>query len=248
MAFTGGKKKMSFGKKLNFVIFMAALAASSARAQDGDASKDSSKPFSRGHAGIFSVSADAGYYTYGMKEVNDRLNTGGGSISGGAGYGGAVKLGINDNLAVKVGIDYLFASTLSTRTYGGTTYNTEVSLPATMIFIGGEYVFLPLAVMDVKLIAGYTLITIFNGHEQGTAGTDMGSIAGQGSGAQVGLGLEFPLGRNFSLETDLGYNLARIYGATFAGAPSDPNSTNGSGTVDYSGLVAKVGVTFYLVQ
>lgn len=237
---------MSFGKKFSFVILMAALAAGSAQAQDGDASQDSSQGvISRGHAGIFSLSGDAGYYTYGMQEVNDRLNSRSGNIHGGVGYGGAVKLGITDALAVKVGIDYLFATTPSTRTYGGTTYNTEVSLPATLIFIGGEYVFLPLAIMDLKLIAGYTLVTIFNGHEQGTQGTDMGSVTGQGSGAQVGLGLEFPLGRRFSVETDLGYNLARINGATFAGAPSDPNSTNSNGTVDYSGLVAKVGFTFY---
>jgi hypothetical protein len=58
------------------------------------------------------------------------------------------------------------------------------------------------------------------------------------------LGLELFLGRRFSLEGDLAYNFARINSATFAGSPADPESHD---AVDYSGMVAKIGVTFYLI-
>lgn len=201
-------------------------------------------------AGVFGLSGEAGYYTYGMDDVNNRYLKGrDGNINGGLGYGAALKFGLTNNLAAKVGIDYLFASTDSSRTINGARVNSRVDLPATMLFLGGEYVFLPLGFVNFKAIGGYTLVNIYNGKEKGGDGynTDLGTVAGTGSGGQFGAGVEFNLARGFSLETDLAYNFARIDGATFTGAPADPGTANSNGSVDYSGLVAKVAFTIYLV-
>lgn len=63
--------------------------------------------------------------------------------------------------------------------------------------------------------------------------------------AQAGLGIEVFLARGFSLEGDLAYNYAKISNATFAGSAADPGSSNGNGTVDYSGVVAKLAFNIY---
>lgn len=208
----------------------------------------STAPESR--AGAVGLSGDLGYYTYGMADVNSRfLNGREGSISGGLGFGAALKYRLTEYFTAKAGIDYLLASTASSRTISSVKYNSEVNLPATLVFLGGEYTFLPLGPLEVKMIAGYTLVTIFNGREAGTNGNtlDLGTVGGSGSGAQGGLGLELFLGRRFSVEGNLVYNFARIDGATFAGAPADPGSVSSSGVVDYSGLAAKLAFTIFLV-
>jgi hypothetical protein len=197
------------------------------------------------------LSGDMGYYTYGMNDVNNRFNHGGtNDIDGGMGYGVAAKLGVTDRLAAKIGIDYLFASRNSTRTIGSTTYDTNVNLPATLFFLGGEYAVLPMRFLNLKISGGYTLVNIYNGSENTTSGNnlDLGAITGSGSGFQVGAGAEVFLGRNFSLEADLAYDYAKIDNATFAGSSADPGSTNKDGTVDYSGLVAKVALNLYLFR
>jgi hypothetical protein len=239
-------------KKLTqfFTAFILVLAMSvtavQVQAMDGD-SNPNSDPY--GRAGIFGISGDLGYYTYGMNDVNNRLNnSGGGSINGGLGYGAALKFGLTNALTAKIGLDYLFAGTASSRTIGGTTYNSQVEIPATMLFIGGEYVFLPLEIVNLKLIGGYELVSIYNGDQKSNNGMDLGSVTGSGSGAQFGAGLEVNLSRGFSLEADLCYNFATIYGATFAGPPSQANSPSSNGTVDYSGLVAKVAFNIYLFR
>lgn len=208
------------------------------------------QPAPTGRVGVFGLCGDLAYHTYGMNDVNNNFLDGrNGSFHGGVGYGAALKYGFTDKFAGKFGVDYLNASADSTRTIGGVKYNTRVDLPATMLFLGGEYVLLPTPAMDLKLIAGYTLTSIFNGNETGTNGNnmDMGSISGSTSGAQIGAGLELYLGRGFSFEGDLAYNYARIGRATFAASPSDPASTSADGVVDYSGLMGKVAFTVYLV-
>ena len=201
-------------------------------------------------AGILGIYGDAGYYTYGMDEVNNRYLRGrDGSINGGLGYGAGLKFCLSRRFALKGGIDYLFAGTDSTRYVNGVTVTSRVDLPATMIFLGGEYSFLPLGPLDLKLQGGYLLANIFNGHERGGDGNslDLGSVRGTGSGGQAGLGLELNLSPGFSLETDLDYNFAKISGATFTGAPADPGSVERDGTVDYSGIVAKIAFNIYFV-
>ena len=73
-------------------------------------------------------------------------------------------------------------------------------------------------------------------------------MTGTGSGFQVGLGAEVYLARGFSLEGDLAYNYAKISNATFAGSSADPGSSNSNGTVDYSGVVAKLAFNIYLFR
>ena len=122
-----------------------------------------------------SVGGDIGYYTYGMDDVNQRFNQGGSNaINGGLGYGVDAKLGLTNHFAAKVGLDYLFASKNAQRTVGGTTYNTTVNLPATMLFIGGEYALLPLGIVDLKLTGGYTLVNIYNGQQTTDNNLDLG--------------------------------------------------------------------------
>jgi hypothetical protein len=225
------------------------LTAKTAWAEDGGADAVQHEPY--GSESGLSIGGDAGYYTYGMNDVNNRFRNGGGNdINGGMGYGGSVKLGVTDHLAAKIGMDYLFASRASSRTVGGTTYNTQVNLPATMLFIGGEYAILPLGLVNLKLIGGYTLVSVYNGDERSNDGSnlDFGSVTGSGSGFQAGLGLEVFLNRGFSLEGDLAYNHARIDNATFAGSSADPGSTNRNDSVDYSGVVAKVALNIYLFR
>jgi hypothetical protein len=225
------------------------MTAKTAWAADSGVNAGQDEPY--GSERGLSIGGDAGYYTYGMDDVNNRFRDGGGNdISGGMGYGGSVKLGLTDRLAAKIGMDYLFASRASSRTVGGTTYNTQVNLPATMLFIGGEYAILPLSIVNLKLIGGYTLVSVYNGDERSSDGSnqDFGAVTGSGSGFQAGLGLEVFLNRGFSLEGDLAYDHARIDNATFAGSSADPGSTNKNGSVDYSGLVAKVALNIYLFR
>jgi hypothetical protein len=250
---------MRFKTRAPFLVLSALalmLAARSAQADDAAPASPQSAGDREDHndshlgLGTFGLSGDAGYYTYGMDDVNNRLKSGGNnSINGGAGYGVSAKLGLTDDLAAKVGVDYLFASAPSSRTINGVRYNTQVNLPATLFLVGGEFVVLPLRVANLKVFGGYTIVTIYNGDEKGTDGNqlDMGAITGSGSGFQVGSGLEIFLARGFSVEGDVAYNYARINGATFAGSPNDPNSTSSNGTVDYSGLVGKLAFTVYLV-
>lgn len=228
-------------------LIVLGVSGASLRADDSQAASPSAKGSSR--AGALGIVGDAGYYTYGMEEVKARYNgQSGGSFDGGLGYGAALKLYLTDQLAAKVGIDYLFASKDSTRTIGGVAYATHVDMPATLTFFGGEFDLIPLGPVNLKLIGGFTLVNIFNGKEQGTNGNtlDLGTISGSGTGFQVGAGLEVYLAPSLSLEADLGYNHARIDGATFAGAAADPNSVDSHGAVDYSGMMAKVAVTLYL--
>lgn len=203
-----------------------------------------------GHEGVFGLSGGGGYYTYGVNDVNNGFLDGrNGSFHGGLGYGAALKYGISDRWTGKLGVDYLLASAASSKSVGGVSYNSQVDLPATMIFVGAEYVVLPTPAMDLKLSAGYALVSIFNGKENATNGSnlDLGAISGSASGLQLGAGAELFLSRGFSFEADLAYNFARIDRATFAGAPSDSNSVSRDGVVDYSGLVAKVAFTIFLV-
>jgi hypothetical protein len=230
-------------------IILGSLPSLGRTAQD-DSAGSGRQESAQGRAGVFGISGDLGYYSYGLSDVRNRLlNGGSGSVDGGLGYGAALKLNLTNALAAKVGIDYLFASTPSSRLIGGVKVETQVDLPATMIFIGGEYAFLQWPALNVKLIAGYTLVNIFNGAERSSTGSllDLGAITGTGSGAQIGAGAEFFLSKGFSLEATLAYNLARINGATFAGSPADPSTVNMLGVVDYSGLVAKVAFTIYLI-
>jgi hypothetical protein len=229
-----------------------ALTASPAWADDASgATASESAPSDYGSVRGLALSGDAGYYTYGMDDVNNHFNHGeGNAINGGMGYGVAAKLGLTRRLAAKVGIDYLFASRDASRTISDTTYNTTVNLPATMLFVGGEYVLLPLRILNVKVIGGYTLTDIYNGDEKGSNGNerDFGAITGSGSGFQAGLGAELFLASSFSLQADLAYNYAKINNATFAGSTADPGSTDRNGAVDYSGLVAKLALNIYLFR
>jgi hypothetical protein len=227
------------------------MAATAAWADDNVAPPPlADQPHSEDHVGSvrgLSLGGDVGYYTYGMADVNQRFSQGGNDdINGGLGYGVDAKLGLTDRLAAKVGIDYLFASKSAERTVGATTYNTTVNLPATMLFIGGEYTLLPLHILDVKLIGGYTLVNIYNGNQTTSNNLDLGAVTGTGSGFQVGAGAELFLSEGFSFEADLAYNYAKIDNATFAGSTAAPGSTNSNGTVDYSGVVGKIAFNIYL--
>jgi opacity protein-like surface antigen len=237
-------------------LFAGFIAPGLARAEEsnapaGSAQNQEQRPshVDRGRAGTVGIFGDAAYYTYGMDDANARYrDQSNRSFSGGMGYGGGLKLYLTDNFAAKAGIDYLFASRESSRTIGGIVYNTRVDLPATLVFLGGDFDLLPGGPINLKLIGGYTLVSIYNGKEQETDGNklDLGAISGSGSGFQVGAGLELYLAPSLSFEADLCYNKARIDGATFAGAPADPNSTSSNGAVDYSGMMAKAAVTLYL--
>ena len=240
------------GTKQWIITLALALTASAACADGGNDPHQDQAPERApyGSERGFAISGDAGYYTYGMDDVNQRFNQGGdNSISGGTGYGVSAKLGLTDRLAAKAGIDYLFASRNASRTVGSTTYDTSVNLPATMLFLGGEYVLFPLPLVDLKLSGGYTLVNIYNGNQTANGGAlDLGNVTGTGSGFQVGLGAEVFLARGFSLEADVAYNYAKISNATFAGSAADPGSVNSNGTVDYSGIVAKLAFNIYLFR
>jgi hypothetical protein len=215
-----------------------------------DATEDRYDGQTYGGAGTVGLGGHLGYYTYGMSDVNARFRDGrDADFSGGMGVGGSLKLGLTQQLSAKIGLDYLYASRESHRTILGVDYETRVEMPATLIFIGGELIFMPLGPLNLKLIGGYTIVDIYNGRERGREGAlDLGTITGTGSGFQAGLGAELFLMPSFSIGAELGYNYAKIEGATFAGGPADPGSFNTNGTVDYSGVMAKVVATVYLVK
>jgi hypothetical protein len=243
----------SFTKTLFKAVAIVAIGFGSLGSAETDSTEamDSNQE-SREHGGLGSLGLGGhlGYFTYGMSDVNARFRDGrDADFSGGLGMGGSLKLGVTQQLAAKIGIDYLLASRESHRTIGGIDYATKVELPATLIFIGGELIFLPMGPLNIKLIGGYTIVSIYNGHEAGREGAlDLGAITGSGSGFQAGLGAEFFLLPSLSLGAELGYNYAKIDGATFAGGPADPASVNTNGSVDYSGMMAKAVLTVYLLK
>jgi hypothetical protein len=243
---------ISMKQARQWAVTLTLAAAASAAWADADGARSMDHREDRdpyGSVAGLSIGGDVGYYTYGMQDVNQRFNQGGSNdINGGLGYGVDAKLGLTNRFAAKVGLDYLVASKNAQRTVGSTTYNTTVNLPATMLLIGGEYSLLPLGPVDLKLTGGYTLVNIYNGQQTTDNNLDLGAVTGTGSGFQAGLGLEVFLARGFSLEGDLAYNYAKIDNATFAGSAAAPGSTNSNGTVDYSGLVAKVAFNIYLFQ
>lgn len=228
-------------------IGIGSLGAAEAGSQDGADSPSGAKQL--GGAGSLGLIGDAGFYTYGMNDVNARFRDGrDADFSGGLALGAGLKFGLTDQVSLRVSMDYLEASREAHRTIQGIDYATRVRLPATLVFLGGELVFLPLGPLNIKAIGGYTLVNIHNGREEGREGPlDLGAITGSGSGFQAGLGAELFLVPSLSVGAELGYNYAKIEGATFAGGPADPGSVNRTGTVDYSGVMAKVAVTLYLM-
>lgn len=215
-----------------------------------DATVESLSPTATtGRVGFFGISGGLGYHTYGVNNVNNSfLDQRNGSFNGGVGYGAALKYGVSERFTAKLGVDFLEATADSTHVINGVQHNSRVELPATMVFVGGDFALAQMPTLDLKLSAGYLLVSIYNGQERGADGSrqDMGAISGSTSGFQIGTGLELFLTRGFSLETSLAYNFAKIERATFAAAPADINSGSTNGIVDYSGLVGKVAFTFYL--
>lgn len=203
-----------------------------------------------GRAGLIGINLSMALLSFGTNDAdNSFLNGRNGGLQGGAGYGVALKYGLSRDFSAKLGVDYLMAHADSSMVINGTLTSSRVDLPAAMIMLGGEYVLYPTPAMDLKLMAGYILVSIVNGNEKGAAdsGVDMGAISGSTQGVQLGAGLELSLGRSFSIEADLAYNFARVGRAAFSGPPSDPGSAQVNGIVDYSGLMAKLAATIYLL-
>ena len=144
---------ISLKQARRWAMTLALAAASSTAWADADDAGAMDHPEDRAPYGSvrgLSIGGDAGYYTYGMQDVNQRFNQGGSNdINGGMGYGVDAKLGLTNHFAAKVGLDYLFAEKNAQRTIGATTYNTTVNLPATMLLIGVEYSLLPLGPVDL---------------------------------------------------------------------------------------------------
>jgi opacity protein-like surface antigen len=231
------------------LVLLLGLGAINGHAEESSSLTPSAESTPRSRAGTIGLLGSAAYYTYGMEDANARYQgQTNDSFKGGIGYGGGLKVYLSNNLAAKAAVDYLFTSRAASRTIGGIVYNTQVDLPATLVFLGGEFDLIPGGPLNLKLIGGYTLINIYNGKEQSTDSNklDLGAVTGSGSGFQVGAGIEGFVAPALSLGLNLCYNKARIDGATFAGAPADPNSTTSNGAVDYSGVMAKAVITLYL--
>jgi hypothetical protein len=205
---------------------------------------------SGGRAGLIGINLSMAYLTYGMNDVNNGfLNGRSGGFRGDMGYGVELKYGLSRAFTAKMGVDFLLARADSSLVANGVLYSSRLDLPATMLSLGGDYVIFPTPAMDVKLGAAFILVSIFNGNEKSASDStvDLGTISGSTQGLQLGAGLEMSLGRGFSIEGDLNYNFARIDRATFSGPPSDPGSAQVNGVVDYSGLMAKLALTVYLL-
>lgn len=209
--------------------------------------------------GKFGIFGDIGFSTFTMsdvnaemiKPVNDSAATFGASgklneINSGLTLGGGAQYGIVDNLLIGLELEYLMAGSKTDFSLMGSTNTVEISLPLLAIggFIKGV---LPL---DEKLLltggVGVDSLSLSGKiSSSGAGGSASSDIKGSGLGVRLLVGGQYFLMENFSLGLDLGYRIAKIPEIKDEHDNVAIKSNGEKATVDYSGLIARLGVGFF---
>lgn len=214
------------------------------------------------HSG-FALSLGFGYNTYAMTDWNEYFKTPSTTSSGGtitSGFQVGLNVGYAMSAAMKLGldVDYLMASSAETYSGGGsTTYN----FPA--LWLGPKFEYgIVMGSVKIPIQLGVGWMTLSGAGGKSTFGSFSSSFnyTGSGFGVKLGSGLDWAIGKTFSMSLNLGYRvmagITPVVGIsssssggsggsfTLTKASSGGLGTPGNLVMDYSGLHAGLGLNF----
>lgn len=204
--------------------------------------------------GEWGVAGFAGYNTYAMSDLNDEviapinvLLAGTGysmdEISGGLGFGGGIRYRTPGSLVVGVDFERLGGS--SELSVPGGSF--EISVPANAFMATIVYYFPSASRARFGLGGGLGYyvsageVTLF---DSGTMQEDTEDLEGSGVGFHGVGAMDLALSPTAHLEANVGYRFAKTTDLEIAGT-KQTTSDGDDATLDWSGLMTRLGVTFY---
>ena len=204
----------------------------------------------------FTVSAFGSYQAYDMSDVNSAMQYALASysgaqadkneISGGPGFGGALRVWPSDRAFVSLEFQRLLASNSGSGQYFGSTYTVDLEVPAASIGLGAGYVLMPGSAFRFGLTggAGYYLST-GDLVTRGPGVNDKSRLEGGGFGVHGSGLLLVKLAGKLDVEVDAGYRYAKTTDVTSNGYRIQ-NSDGSPAKIDWSGFTARAGLTFWV--
>lgn len=207
-------------------------------------------------ASQFGVGVFGGFQTYSMDDVNediqaanDDLGTSLDEVSSGAGFGAGIRMRTSGPLILSLDYMRLTGSTEDSGTDAGITYEIDYDVPANAVVLGATYLFPSESRARFGLTGGigyYMADATFN--LMATDGVDTITFEGEGSGNGVGFhgagSVDVMLSPIVHLEASLGYRVAKS-GDLEVDYPDGTSETIEDYEIDWSGLMSKVGFSFY---
>lgn len=209
------------------------------------------------------IAGFGGYQTYSMGDVNDDIaatNTaitaagGAGSlddISHGMGFGGGIHAWTNNNWLISAEFMRLTAksdASISDASSGAPVGTAQVKLPANAFTIGAGYFFPSTSKARFGLGAGVGYYKASGSVEFADPSiTTTADASGHAVGFH-GLGMvDYSASQAVHVEAGVGYRYAKTTNLEVGGAES-LNADGSKEKVDWSGLMSRVGLTFYFGQ
>lgn len=203
-----------------------------------------------------SFSGFGSYQRYGMSDVNEAMRAqlaaypgaraGKDEINSGAGYGAAIRIWPTERFFVSWEFQRLLASNSGSGPFGGSTYDVELDVPASSIGMSAGYVLNPRSRFRVGLAGGGAYyLTTGAITTTGPGVNDRFNLEGSGFGVHAfGLMLARVTRRAY-VEMDAGYRYAKTTDVTSSGFRFR-NSDGSLAHIDWSGLMSRAGVTYWM--
>ena len=198
----------------------------------------------------FGIGAFVGYNTYSMNDVNQAITppgtiimtTSADKISGGASFGGGIRLQRSEHVVFALDASRLLAKSTGTAIYSGQPHQAELEVPATAVTFTVDYLVNTPSRVEFGIGAG-TGYYICTGSASASGVHDFVDLSGSGFGFH-GLGIaEIGISRSLKLDLGAGYRYAKT---TDIEADSILRNEDGSeAKVDWSGFMSRAGLTIY---
>lgn len=207
-------------------------------------------------ANQFGVSVFGGFQTYSMEDVNDDiqaanafLGTNFDEVSDGAGYGAGLRMRTSGPVTFSLDYMRLTGSTSDSGDDGIIAYDIDYDLPANAIVLGATYLFPSESRARFGLSGGIGYyMADASLHAMVSDGSTTEVLDAEGSGNGVGFHgagtVDVLLSPVVHLEASLGYRVAKS-GDLEVDYPDGTGETWQDYQVDWSGLMSKVGFSFY---
>ena len=199
----------------------------------------------------FGIGLFGGYNFYSMDDVNEDidntnalLGTSIDKLKSGVGFGGGLRVRTSPSLLLSLDYERLTGSTTGSGTVGAVSYDANLDLPADAIVAGVSYFFPSASKLRFGLAGGLGYY-MADGTLDLTAndGVDSVTLTGDASGNGVGFhgagSLDLSLSSALHLEAVLGYRIAKT------GDLEVDGSTTPNYSAEWSGLMSRVGLSFY---
>lgn len=209
-----------------------------------------------------------GFHTYNMEELNETLADMNVSISQlvrgvsyepvdrGGSVGGGVRLVIRERLLVQLDLEHLVAHT----SVGGVTLKSEIEVPADAVCatLGWDLMSNPRRALGVAVGVGRytargTQTTRFTPPTEAELENRNVRIGGSVIGPHYGAYFDAPLSTRVFVSAFAGYRNARLDDPRvrlnedlLVSALADPDEFAATSTLDWSGVMARVGFTYYM--